>query len=225
MIGSHIRAVFVDAVGTVLFPEPSVSGTYAHFANLHGANLTEQTVRERLMPAYIKQEKIDGKNSWTTNEARERERWHQIITEVLPEADRDACFQALWNHYSTPAAWRVGVDVGPVLRSLAQRGLVLGMASNFDARLANLTAHYPELAPVVPRLIVSSVVGHRKPGRAFFDHVIQQAGCQPHEILYIGDDIRNDYEGAQSAGLEPLLLTPKPSPGINSIAQLSDLLG
>lgn len=224
MIGDHIKAVFFDAVGTVLFPEPGVSATYTRLANRHGANLSEEIVRARLMPAYIKQEKIDGQNGWTTSEERERSRWSEIIAEVLPEADVDACFRDLWDHYSTPAAWSVPDHAGDVFSALAQRGLIVGLASNFDARLEPLSACYPALAPLRERLVISSVVGHRKPGKRFFDEVIRLAGVAPEAILYVGDDQRNDYEGARQAGMEAVLLAPNGAdPGIRAIRSLNEL--
>jgi len=224
MIGPHIKAVFFDAVGTVLFPHPGVSQTYARLANQHGADLTEDVVRGRLMPAFVKQEKIDGKNGWTTSEDRERRRWQDIMAEVMPEADVAACFRDLWDHYTTPAAWRVPAEVGPLLTALAGRGLVLGLASNFDARLRPLAAAFPELGPVMDRLVISSLVGHRKPGRPFYAEVVRQASVEPGEILYVGDDRRNDYDGALEAGMEAVLLAPDGAePGIRSIRSLTEL--
>ncbi|WP_020470223.1 HAD family hydrolase [Zavarzinella formosa] len=224
MIASHIRAVFFDAVGTVLFPYPGVSATYARLANQHGAALTEETVRARLMPAFIKQEKIDGQNGWTTSEEREALRWRDIMAEVMPEADLEACFRDLWAHYTTPAAWSVPGEVGPALANLKGRGLTLGLASNFDARLKPLAAGFLELEPVWNRLVISSLVGHRKPGRPFFEEVIRQAGCAPAEILYVGDDRRNDYDGAMAAGLEAVLFAPEGAePGIRTVRSLAEL--
>ena len=224
VIGDHIKAVFFDAVGTILFPEPGVSATYARLANQHGANLTEETVRARLIPAFIRQEKIDGQNGWTTSEERERSRWSEIIAEVLPEADTAACFRDLWDHYSSSTAWNVPEEAGGVFLALTKRGLTIGLASNFDARLEPLTACFPILEPLRERLIISSVVGHRKPGRLFFEEVIRKAGCAPAEILYVGDDRRNDYDGARNAGMEAVLLDPKGAePGIRSIGSLIEL--
>ena len=225
MIGEQIRAVFFDAVGTILFPSPGVSATYARLANQHGADLSEETVRARLMPAFIRQEKLDGQNGWTTSEERERNRWSEIIAEVLPEANVGACFRDLWDHYSAPAAWSVPEEASEVFAALAGRGFTLGLASNFDARLEPLSGCFPALEPLRDRLVISSVVGHRKPSRRFFEEVIRRAGCAPREILYIGDDHRNDYEGARAAGMEALLLAPQGAdPGIRSIRSLTELI-
>jgi putative hydrolase of the HAD superfamily len=36
--------------------------------------------------------------------------------------------------------------------------------------------------------------------------VSRVAGCEPSAMLFVGDDIENDYDGALNAGLQPLLL-------------------
>src|SRR5438270_293672 len=83
---------------------------------------------------------------------------------TLPEVlDQEWCFRVLWEHFSRPESWRPHPDTGDVLTTLAARGLVLGIASNFDARLKTILAGIPELAPVRPRCVVSSLVGSRKP--------------------------------------------------------------
>lgn len=225
MICSKIRAVFFDAVGTLIHPTPSVSATYTRFANRHGASLTEETVRTRLKPAFIKQEQIDGNNGWRTNELREYERWQQIMAEVLPEANAETCFRELWHVYSTPEVWNVPDEVSEVLQELTGRGLKLGLASNFDARLHPLLNAYPAFNHVRDRVVVSSLVGHRKPGRLFFQEVIRIADCSADEILYVGDDRRNDYDGAIQARLNAILLAPQGAEmGIQSIRNLSELL-
>lgn len=49
------------------------------------------------------------------------------------------------------------------------------------------------------------VVG--KPERAFFVQALRALGCSADETIMVGDDILNDVEGAQNAGLRGLLVT------------------
>src|SRR5262249_58881218 len=111
---------------------------------------------------------------------------------------------------------------GAVLEELRRRGLVVGVASNFDSRLRRVAAGLPELAPV-DRFVISSEVGWRKPARQFFDAVVREAGCAPGEVLLVGDDTTNDYEGASAAGLRALLLDPTGEPTPTSIRSLAEV--
>jgi putative hydrolase of the HAD superfamily len=225
MIHSEIRAVFFDAVGTLLFPRAPVNRTYAEHACRHGADISEEQIRHAFRAAFARQEEVDAAAGWRTDEVRERARWQAIVADVLPGADFGACFAGLWDWFGTPAAWVVPSDTEPILRSLADRGLIVGVASNFDSRLIPLVDAFPELAPVHGRCVISSLVGWRKPARQFFDALVEAAGCERGQVLYVGDDERNDLRGATAAELRAVLLDPAAeTPGPDRIRRLRDLI-
>jgi putative hydrolase of the HAD superfamily len=225
MFDNSIRAVVFDGVGTLLFPRVPVSRTYMEFARRHGMELSEAEIRAAFGDAFARQESKDAQNGWRTDEARERERWRAIVGEVLPHVDCDRCFADLWQYFGQAAAWAVNSDADAVLAHLANRGLTLGIASNFDARLAGILAKLPELANLRDRCVVSSTVGWRKPAREFFSAIAEVADCKPNSILYVGDDLRNDMHGATSAGLRATLFDPENRAGFSPrIGSLRDLL-
>lgn len=203
------RAVFFDAVGTLLFPDPAAPVVYAETARRHGLTLSPADVRARFIAAYRVEEEADAATDWATSEARERDRWHRIVTDTLAGvSDPDACYRHLFDHFAKPAAWRVAPDAADVLTALHRRKLLLGLGSNYDARLWPVLAGFPELAPVRDRVIISAAVGVRKPGAGFFWEVARTANSSASEVLFVGDDIGNDYEGATAAGLHAVLLDP-----------------
>jgi putative hydrolase of the HAD superfamily len=225
MIDSGLRAVFFDAVGTLLVPHTPVGRTYAEHACRHGVAVTEDQVRVAFREAFARQEQLDRAAGWRTDEARERARWRAIVGDVLSGADADACFVGLWEFFRSPAAWTVHPEAGEVVRNLADRGLVVGIGSNFDARLLGLVDAFPELAPARSRCVISSLVGWRKPAPGFFAALTTAAGCAPAEILYVGDDPRNDVQGATAAGLRAILFDPQAeSSGPDRIRRLRDLI-
>jgi putative hydrolase of the HAD superfamily len=204
-----IRAVFFDAVGTVILPEPPAIEIYAAVARRHGLNLDPATIRKRFIESFNAEESTDRDRGWATSEEREVERWRRIVSASLRElADPGACFVELYDHFARPDAWRVPAEATAVFRSLQSRGIVLGLASNYDSRLSPVIAGHADLAPLRDRVVISAAVGCRKPARAFFEQVTRIAGCRPDEILLVGDDLDNDYNGAAAAGLEAVLLDP-----------------
>lgn len=224
MIDAGTRAVFFDAVGTLLFPRTPVARTYAEHACRYGADVTEEQVRIAFREAFARQEQRDLAAGWRTDEARERARWQAIVTDVLPNADAGPCFAGLWEWFANPAAWAVHSEAGAVLNELSRRGLAVGIGSNFDARLLPLVNHFAELAPVRDRCVVSSLVGWRKPAPEFFAALARAAGCEPTQVLYVGDDVQNDLHGATAAGLRAVLLDPDAVPAApERIRQLRDL--
>ena len=109
--------------------------------------------------------------------------------------------------------------------------VALGLGSNYDARLRSVVDGHDDLAPLRGRVVISAAVGFRKPAAEFFAEVMRVAGCEPGEILFVGDDVENDYEGATAAGLRAVLLEPRrdfvtpPAAVERRIASLAELIG
>jgi putative hydrolase of the HAD superfamily len=201
-----VRAVFFDAVGTLLHPEPPAGAAYAALGRRFGSRLADDEVRRRFAAAFRRQEDEDARHGHRTDEGREERRWRAIVAEVLDDvADAEGCFRALHDHFARPEAWRCDAQAAAVVAALRRRGLLVGMASNFDGRLRRVVAGLPELADV-RHLVVSSEVGWKKPAPAFFAALCRQAGAAPDEVLLVGDDEENDYRGARRAGLRAVLL-------------------
>lgn len=220
--------MFFDAVGTLLFPAPGAAAVYVESAARHGAACRPDLVRGRMIAAYTAEEEFDRARGWMTSEAREIERWRRIVAASLPElSDPDACFHDLYEHFARPDAWAVNPDAPVVFGGLAARGLVLGVASNYDSRLHRVLAGKPELGPVEDRLFISSEVGYRKPSPQFFRAVTRTLGdINPADVVYVGDDHENDYRGAAGAGLTAVLYDDRDrSPDAVRVRRLLDLLG
>jgi putative hydrolase of the HAD superfamily len=180
---------------------------YAEAAKKYGVDADPVEVFRRFREAYQEQERIDAANNWRVDEAREVERWRAIVKHSLPGTP-EACFQDLYQHFAQPDAWQCPEGLAEVLEQFHHAGIVMGLASNYDTRLRSVIAGRPELARLRDHVLISSELGIRKPGRGFFDAVIQASGCPASEILFVGDDVENDYEGAMGAGLHAVLLDP-----------------
>jgi putative hydrolase of the HAD superfamily len=118
-------------------------------------------------------------------------------------------------------------DVAPLWHELERRRTIVGIASNFDARLLALCRALPPLDRA-KHIFPSSVVGFAKPCREYFQRVQQKLAVQPHEILLVGDDPVADYAGAIAAGWQAVLLDRKhqasETPRISELTQLIELL-
>jgi putative hydrolase of the HAD superfamily len=228
LIPRETRAVFFDAVGTLLHPVPGALSVYADFARRHGLDTTPAAIRARFLEAYRAEESADAASGWVTSEEREQHRWRRIVTESLAGVrDADACFRELYEHFARPDAWRVDPAAGELVARLLDRGFAVGLGSNYDARLWPVLDGFPELSPLRGRVVVSAAVGFRKPAAEFFREVVRVAGCEPGGVLFVGDDLGNDYEGAAAAGLGAILLDPADRyPTIpRRIRNLVDLMG
>jgi putative hydrolase of the HAD superfamily len=202
---SQIKAVVFDAVGTTLMPEPGIPAAYAAAGQQFGSQLTLPEIRDRFDRAFARQEAIDAAAGQITSEQRERERWETIVSEVFAEMASPDLFTLLWDYFADPAAWRTFDDVADCWRQLEQYGYRLCVASNFDSRLASVCQGLPPLDGCQD-VFVSSLLGARKPGKAFFEAVQAQLRLPPEQILMVGDGRHNDYLAARAAGWPAVLV-------------------
>ena len=211
-----IQAIVYDAVGTLIHVQPSVALIYAEFGKRFGSQLQANEIRRRFSTAFARQDQLDQQAGWRTSEPRERERWRQIVAEVLDDVTDAACFDALFDMFAKPAVWTCDPEAGDVLANLHQRGIRQALASNFDRRLRGVIEPMP-IARYLESIVISSEIGWRKPAPEFFAHVAESLRLPTSAILFVGDDRVNDYEAALKAGMQAMLV------GRNGLKSLADL--
>jgi putative hydrolase of the HAD superfamily len=218
-VNSKVSCVAFDAVGTLIYPEPSVSKAYWQIGQQFGSKLTPDDVRGRFQKAF--QELARGpRNDYSTSEAEEFERWRQIVHAVLTDVDDiNRCFETLYAHFAQPTSWRCFPDVAATLTRLVATGIDVLVASNFDQRLHALCDQLPELQPLRRRAI-SAQIGWHKPSPHFYSRLVALAEHPADQILMVGDDRDNDVIAAQKAGIPALLIDRS---GTSSNGTITDL--
>jgi putative hydrolase of the HAD superfamily len=222
----RIEGIVLDAVGTLIDPDPSVAQTYASAAIRQGQVVDAAEIKRRFGRHFRNDEVDEQLGPMVTDESIEYRRWRRIVANVLPVIpDQDRAFAELWDHFGRPEAWRCFPDVAPGLEALREAGLPVRIASNFDGRLRAVAAGLSELAGHVETLVISSEVGYRKPHAAFYAAACASLGLPPDRVLCVGDDPENDVLGAERAGLRGVLLDRngrKPA-GMNTVPDLLSL--
>lgn len=115
---------------------------------------------------------------------------------------------ALWHHLGIdrPAAWDsltytrsdLYPDAIACLEALGAVGLFVGIVGNQTSTLEQWAR-----SEALPADYISSSAswGVRKPSAAFFERVVEVAGCASGEVAYVGDRVDNDVAPAAAAGL------------------------
>lgn len=101
----------------------------------------------------------------------------------------------------------VVADAPAALARLAERGIDLGVISNWDHTLEAILKR-KGLARFFKVIVASTTLGHAKPERAIFAHALERIGARADEAWHVGDDANADAIGAARAGLHALLLDP-----------------
>ncbi len=98
-------------------------------------------------------------------------------------------------------------DVKPTIIELHRRGYILGILAN-----AASTLEIPEwldsdgLRQYIKVIILSSMFGRRKPDVHIFFDAAYEAGANPVNCAYVGDDPSIDIKGARQAGFGMILI-------------------
>lgn len=216
--------ILFDAVGTLIYPRPSVAEVYAAAGRRFGSQLSSAEIKQRFGPALARSEQ--GKRM--LDEPGEMERWGQIVAEVFNDvADSSALFRELWEHFADGANWAVFDDVAPMWKELSARGYRIGIASNFDVRLERLCRQLPPLN-TCECLYYSSQLGYAKPQPGFFKAIAARLPPSFVPRLLVGDDPIRDIAGATKAGWQARLIDRsghyQPNAVLSDLRQLLDEL-
>ena len=121
-------------------------------------------------------------------------------------------------------------DSRRVLEHLRSR-VRLGVISNFYGNVHHLLEE-AGIGAALAVVIDSNRVGVSKPDPAIFALAVAQLGCQPRDVLYVGDSFSKDVVGARSAGLRTGWLAgatqrPCPAPELVDLhlRSLDELIG
>ena len=96
-------------------------------------------------------------------------------------------------------------DVLPTLTALHAHGKRLGILSNFSPNLENVLRQIG-IHGYFSFCVVSAIVGVEKPDPRIFDLMVRVASTPRSDIVYVGDSIFHDIEGARNAGIAGILV-------------------
>jgi HAD superfamily hydrolase (TIGR01549 family) len=108
------------------------------------------------------------------------------------------------------ASAQVSHDALPVLVALGRRGIKTGIVSNTPwgspGRIWRSELARHQLLTAVDAVVFCQDVGWRKPHPAPFRRALEMIGVAPTDAAFVGDNPVWDVDGAESAGLLPILL-------------------
>lgn len=157
-----------------------------------------------------------------------RDAWHgaglrlpdDLLHEILDAEQR------CWDR-----AVRIDPEAFDVIAWLASRGIKRGICSNapFPPEMMRRQVQSNGIAALVDAIVFSSEVGRRKPAPEVYRAALEAVGAAAESTLFVGDRVREDYEGPTRAGMRAVVVTAhatRPVPeGVPSIASLSEVRG
>ena len=122
-------------------------------------------------------------------------------------------------------------DALPILSLLRSRGIRRAICSNapFPPEMMRRQVQRNGVGDLMDGIVFSSMVGRRKPAPEIYEAALDVLGLDAARVLFVGNRVREDYEGPRSLGMQAVICTahnPEPSPDeVRSIARLRDLTG
>jgi len=128
-------------------------------------------------------------------------------------------------------AVRLDPDALPVLSWLGAHGIKRGVCSNapFPPEMMRRQVQTNGVGEMVDAVVFSSEVGRRKPAPEVYRAALDAIGVDARHALFVGDRVREDYEGPRAVGMRAVIFTAHaeepPPDGIPTIASLSEIPG
>lgn len=233
MLGGK-RGVFFDAGFTLVEPVLPVGEAYFRSARALGVELPEDSFRARLAQAWREVHRAyrSAHPDLESSDDLEREAWRRFTLHVAEPFEELRKMHARWlallfEHFDGPAAWRPIDGARELLGALRQRGLAVGVVSNWHSVLHEILEGHG-LAREVDFILTSAEAGRKKPHPGIFAKALERVGLSPSEVVHIGDSWDDDVLGARGAGLSAIHFcraadAPPADPLVPRIARLSDL--
>jgi putative hydrolase of the HAD superfamily len=206
-----IRTVLFDAGGTILRVNPSVEAVYAETAAVHGVEARPEALRASFREAWRRSCDRSRERGYRTSDEILRAEWFEIVRETFGEAAPPSrirpIFEDLYERFVSARAWSLAPGTREAVEFLRERGVRVGILSNWDSRLRRMLAELG-LERSFEFVVVSHEVGFEKPHRAIFEEALRLAGTRPAETLHVGDSYEADIRPAAELGLSTLWVAP-----------------
>lgn len=124
-----------------------------------------------------------------------------------------------------PSCFEVFDDALEALEALRVLGMPLAVVSNWQCGLSHF-CHELGLVDYFDHILSSAEVGAEKPDPAIFAAACERLGARPEHTLHVGDTYADDYVGAESAGLQVVLIdrAEQSASSVRTIRALTDVL-
>ena len=147
-------------------------------------------------------------------ERRDRHQWHldelsspKCSAHASPISQRglESCVQETVRAFDDAGNYALYPDVLPCLHALHERGLTLGVISDWGVSLSLILRHY-DLIAFFDFAVISAQARRAKPDPQLFQTALERADAIPDYTLHIGDSYVLDVLGARRVGITPILL-------------------
>jgi putative hydrolase of the HAD superfamily len=204
------KAIFFDVGHTLITPSPSLEEVVKEVLGEEGIEVSLELLRKTapIVDAYYNELYEKDGDVWASREGAVW-LWEELygfwmrklgVSERAYELGRK-----IYDAFGVGGRWKSFADVPQVLKELQERGMILGVISNWDERLSQILSEIG-LGDFFNFILASAEVGMAKPDRRIFQRALRLAGVSPQEAVHVGDHLLADVEGPLKVGISPILI-------------------
>ena len=213
------EAVLFDAAETLFTTRGSVGELYAEVAHRYGSTASDQAIQD----AFVRQFQHSGPVSTDS----EKDWWkrvvHRVFSDVGMVKNFDQFFDDVYDQFRDSRGWRLFPETREVLEDLKNRGLRLGVISNFDSRVYTVMRSL-DILSFFNAVTISSEVGYAKPHPGIFQAAGRALDTAADHILLVGDSLIDDVQAGALAGMTTVLIDRRNKyPNLSAFPRVSDL--
>lgn len=130
------------------------------------------------------------------------EDFYRRVSEHFPEKIDFAAFARLWNDIFTE-----NEEMEDLLKQLKKHYPLYLISNTNDLHFEYVKNNFG-IVQHFTRCFPSHVVGHRKPDRAMFEHVLDEVKLKPQETVFV-DDVADFVDAAKSLGIHGIQFTSR----------------
>lgn len=162
---------------------------------------------ERVKQVYPSSEELQRRAD--AFEGHEDDFWRSFNADLVAKLDLPDPDGSLTEHLMTGFKrsdwWTAFDDALPTLNALREAGFRLGTVANARGLIMG-RLHKTGLRDRFDAITYSEEAGYKKPDKRLFDVALGRMDVSPKRAVHVGDRWREDVQGAQRAGLRPILI-------------------
>lgn len=224
-----IKNVVFDFAGTIADLSPSSEEILCNYVEKFcDFTLDKERVREAF--ACLDKQMFYSSVKVTDFESKSKyyQHYNDIVLKNLGIYDRvDNTQNQLFDYFASyDRHWVLKHDVKEIFFTLKQKGLNVGIVSNFDSKLFAIVERL-EISELIDHLHVSQDEGYEKPQLEFYQRFFEKYGLSVDETIYCGDSYILDFLPARAIKIaKPLIIDPygNYAPRDECIKNISDIL-
>jgi putative hydrolase of the HAD superfamily len=203
-----IEAVFFDAGETLLSPNPSWSDIAVDVLGSRGHTLTVEQMR--LAWRHVGDHFTDAAEAgvmFSVSHEASKKFWTKLYLDQLEflGIDDEGAALVLYETFSNPENYRLFDDTLPAITALKERGVKVGVISNFESWLRDMLARF-DLLDLFEVVAISGDLDLEKPDPRIFEWAMREMGTRPDVSLHVGDSPNFDAQPAHDLGMTGVLL-------------------